>query len=271
MDKPTHIDGVDVFVEGSGSEAIVMLHGWPDTYRLWDDQVEHLKARHRCIRFTLPGFDLPGSRRAYSLDELVATLKHVVEQTCPGEKVTLMLHDWGCLFGYQFAMRHPALVQRIVGVDIGDAGSAAHTGSMSARAKAMVFGYQVWLAIAWRIGGSLGDRMTRWMARALRCPSDARFIGSNMCYPYYIRWTGTHGSYRHTLPFAPAWPMLYLYGGRKPFQFHSAAWVEALRSRPGCQALEFNTGHWVMKADPREFNRAVDAWLAAGTSSQAPI
>ena len=32
------IDGVEVFVEGVGP-AIVMIHGWPDTHRLWDAQV----------------------------------------------------------------------------------------------------------------------------------------------------------------------------------------------------------------------------------------
>lgn len=255
------IAGIDVFIEGEGAQAIVMVHGWPDTYRLWDDQVAFLKDRFRCIRFTLPGFDIARPRQAHSLDALVATLKTVIATTCPGEKVTLMLHDWGCLFGYQFAMRHPSLVERIVGVDIGDAGSPAHARSMSAKAKAMVFGYQIWLALAWRIGGSLGDRMTRAMARALRCPSDPQFIGSNMCYPYYIRWFGAHGSYRHLVAFNPSWPMLYLYGGRKPFQFHSTEWAEALRQRPGSQALEFASGHWVMKSKPQEFNQAVGAWL----------
>lgn len=266
MNTPQQIDGVDVFVEGSGREAIVMVHGWPDTWRLWDDQVEFFKSRYRCVRFTLPGFDIARPRQAHSLDALVATLKRVIEHTCPGEKVTLMLHDWGCVFGYQFAMKHPSLVQRIVGVDIGDAGSPAHVRSMSIKARAMVFAYQIWLAIAWRIGGRVGDRMTRAMARALRCPSDPQFIGSNMCYPYYIRWTGTHGSYRQAVPFEPAWPMLYIYGRKKPFQFHSATWVEALRERPSSNALEFNTGHWVMKGKPQEFNQAVAAWLASFSS-----
>jgi hypothetical protein len=34
MNTPQQIDGVDVFVEGSGSEAIVMVHGRPNT-RHW--------------------------------------------------------------------------------------------------------------------------------------------------------------------------------------------------------------------------------------------
>ncbi len=261
------IDAVDVHVEGSGTEALLMVHGWPDTHRLWDSQVEHLKDRYRCIRFTLPGFDGAQPRRAFSLAELVATLRQVVQRTCPGQRVTLLLHDWGCVFGYEFAMRHPELVQRIVGVDIGDAGSRAHREALPARAKLMVFAYQAWLALAWVIGGHvsarLGDRMTRWMARVLRCRSDPGLIGWHMNYPYYIQWSGAHGSYRRALRFEPSCPMLYLWGRKKPFQFHSARWVEALRAKPGCQALEFDTGHWLMTAKPQAFNEAVAAWLAA--------
>ncbi len=240
-----------------------MVHGWPDTLRLWDAQVASLAPHYRCIRFSLPGFALDAPRRAASLAELVATLERIVVATCPGQPVTLLLHDWGCVFGYEFAMRHPTLVRRIVGVDIGDAGSAAHRRAMRGKAKAMVFAYQAWLALAWRLGGALGDRMTRWMARALRCPSDPQLIHSGMCYPYYIQWVGAYGSYRHALRFEPTCPMLYVWGRKKPFQFHSASWVEQLRQRPGNQALEFNTGHWVMTSKPREFNDAVRAWLGA--------
>src|SRR5687767_1532187 len=120
MTTTRQIDGIDVFIEGAGEQTIVMIHGWPDTYRLWDAQVEAFKGRFRCVRFTLPGFDVSKPRQAYSRAQLVETFQHIVEQTCPGQKVILMLHDWGCVFGYQFAMRHPALVSRIVGVDIGD-------------------------------------------------------------------------------------------------------------------------------------------------------
>ena len=263
--KPQRIDGVDVFIDGNGSESIVMLHGWPDTHRLWDEQVAHLAARWRCVRFTLPGFGGERPRRAYTLDELITTLQRVVEQACPGEKVTLMLHDWGCVFGYQFAMRHPQLVRRIVGVDVGDAGSRAHRETLDIKAKAMVFGYQAWLALAWRIGGALGDAMTRRMARALRCPSDPQFINAGMCYPYDIARTGSHGGYRHAVPFVPSWPMLYIYARRKLFQFQSASWVAALRERPGSEALEFDTGHWVMTSKPQDFNRAVADWLGRQT------
>ncbi len=269
MTSAQTIDGVDVFIEGNGTEAIVMVHGWPDTWRLWDAQVDWLKSSYRCIRFTLPGFAIDKPRRVCSLAELVEFLKRVIEQLCPGDPVTLLLHDWGCIFGYEFTIRHPSLVRRIVGVDVGDAGSAALRSTRTFKAKALVFGYQAWLAAAWYVGGlvstKLGDRMTRWMARALRCPSEPSFITSGMCYPYFIQWTRAYGSYRGALHFDPPCPMLYLWGRKKPFQFHSQQWVAALRSRPGCDALEFSAGHWVMKNKPLEFNEVLGAWLGAST------
>lgn len=255
------VAGIDVRVDGEGSDTIVMVHGWPDTCRLWDAQVEHLKAKYRCIRFTLPGFDEAQPRRIYTVDEVTAFIGEVVRQLSPGRKVTLMLHDWGCIYGYEFAMRHPGLVARIVGVDIGEARSLRR--ELTARAKLYILAYQVWLALAWKAGGRLGDWMTRRMARWVRAWSDPRFIGSRMNYPYYLAWFGGDQSFRRQVRrFAPACPMLFVYGGRKPFLFHAEAWADALARQPGCRVAAFDTGHWVMLQQPEKFNRLVSEWLA---------
>ena len=57
QEKPV-IDGIDVRAEGQGPRTVVMVHGWPDTYRVWDAQVAALQGQYRCVRFTLPGFDI---------------------------------------------------------------------------------------------------------------------------------------------------------------------------------------------------------------------
>jgi pimeloyl-ACP methyl ester carboxylesterase len=256
------VAGIDVHVEGDeAAPAIVMVHGWPDTYRLWDAQVEFLKANHRCIRFTLPGFDEAQPRRIYTVGEVTGFIRQVIEQLCPGKKVTLMLHDWGCIYGYEFYMRNPALVARIIGVDIGDPRGLRH--ELTARAKFYILAYQVWLALAWKIGGGLGDWMTRKMARWVRARSDPRFIGSRMNYPYYLAWFGGEQSFaRQVQRFKPACPMLFVYGERKLFMFHARAWSEALARQPGNQAVGFDTGHWVMLEQPERFNQVLGTFLA---------
>ena len=262
MTEIVKIGEVDVHVEGDGPDTIVMVHGWPDTHRLWDGTVAALKDRYRCVRFTLPGFDPAHARRARTMDELTGVLKQVVEQVSPGRQVTLMLHDWGCVLGYEFAMRNPRLVSRIVGVDIGDPVSLAPALSLSAK-LGVVF-YQMFLALAWIIGGAAGDAMSRWMARRMHCPADPALIGARMAYPYYMTWFGgTQGWRRHTQAFTPRVPMLFIYGRRKPFMFHAPSWIEALRRQPGSAVVEFDTNHWVMAQQPARFNQVVGDWLRA--------
>ena len=256
------IDGVEVFVEGTGRDAIVMIHGWPDTYRLWDPQVAALKHAYRCVRFTLPGFDAAQPARAHGLGEVLGIIRRIVEQACPGETVTLLVHDWGCFFGYQFATQHPELVKRVIGVDIGDAGSRRNRQDLGLRGKLAVVTYQLWLATAWRIGGGLGDRMARWMARTLRCPLDPAAISAQMGYPYAVQWFGVEGGFGKLRVFRPTVPMLFIYGQRKPFMFHSQSWIDKLVQLPGNRVLALPTGHWVMVGRPGEFNDAVFEWLA---------
>ncbi|HEV7575782.1 MAG TPA: alpha/beta fold hydrolase [Caldimonas sp.] len=261
MDAPLRIDGVDVLVEGEGATTVVMLHGWPDTHRLWDAQAASLKTSFRCVRFTLPGFESGQPRVARSLAQTIDLLRAVVDAVSPAQPVVLLLHDWGCFFGYQFAMRAPTRVAKIVGVDIGDARSPSYARSLTIKAKAMVVAYQCWLALAWRVGGRLGDAMTRALARVAHAPASPSAVHAGMNYPYDIRWTGSHGSYKSAVPFVPTWPMLFIYGSRKPFMFHSPQFVATLAARDDCRVLELETGHWVMTQEPERFNDAVRGWL----------
>jgi pimeloyl-ACP methyl ester carboxylesterase len=55
--------------------------------------------------------------------------------------------------------------------------------------------------------------------------------------------------------------MLFVYGRRKPFMFHSSAWADEVAADPRNRVLAFDSGHWVMVERADEFNRAVAAWL----------
>lgn len=265
MTRTETIAGVRVLIDepagAAPQDTLVFLHGWPDTAALWDPTVAALSSRWRCVRFTWPGFGADDPPGAHSLDELTRLLHRVVQQVGQGWPVTLVLHDWGCVFGYHYARTQPAFVQRVVGIDVGDAGSAAHQAELPLKAKLGIVGYQLWLALAWRIGGAWGDRLARRMAAWLRVPRP-QDVRAQMGYPYWIAWTRSHGSYRALKPFDPAVPMLYLYGRKKPFQFQSRAWCQSLASRPGSTVVKMDAGHWVMRDAPAAFRRALADWLA---------
>ena len=273
MNTPLQIDGVDVLVEGEGAHTVVMLHGWPDSPVLWDETVVALREGYRCVRVCLPGYDLRKPARSVSVDAMSGLLRKVVDAVSPHQPVSLLLHDWGCFFGYEFAARHPDRVARVVGVDVGDTSSATYLKGLSGREKALIAGYQLWLALAWKIGPWwpwLANRMTRYMARTTRCRNPPQDIGWQMNYPYAMQWFGTHGGLRGVAR-VEHWlgvdmPMLYIYGRRKPFMFHSASWLEQLARAPGSEVLALDTGHWVMRQKPAEFNACVRAWLDRSVS-----
>ena len=260
------VDGISVFIEGEGAQTLLMIHGWPDTHRLWDSTVEALKADYRCVRFTLPGYDLAKPPASPSLEQITATILRVVNVVSPNEKVTLVLHDWGCIFGYEFAAQHPDRVTRIVAVDIGDYNTPAFATDLRASAKLAIFGYQFWLALAWKLGSfgfaRIANLMTQFMAGKMRCPNPPEAITWQLNYPYAMRWFGLQGGLSHSLPVAPTVPLLYIYGSRKPFMFHSSAWLRALPMQAGSEAHAFDTGHWVMVQATEQFNTCIAKWLA---------
>jgi len=262
------IDDVDVFIDGRGDHTLLMVHGWPDTPALWDATVAELAPHFRCVRFHLPGFDLVKGARPASLDELSTLMRRIVDAVSPDQPVTLVLHDWGCAFGYEFAARHRDRVARVVGVDIGDHNSRDYLGGLNLREKLMIAGYQLWLAVAWKLGPhlpGLANRMTRWMARTIGCRNDPQLIGWEMNYPYAMGWFKSHGGLHGMAPvrklMGESLPGLFIYGRRKPFMFHSAAWLRHLGRQPGCAARGLEAGHWLMKQKPAEFNALVKGWL----------
>lgn len=261
MSTPHEVDGIALHVDGQGTETILMVHGWPDTWRLWDAQVAALAPAWRCVRFTMPGFDIASDRSGMSLDAMVAFFEKVVDAVSPGRPIVLMLHDWGCVFGMQYALRHPHRVSRVVAVDVGDSGSAAIKAEQTWVQRWRVARYQLRLTLAWYVGGARGDRMTREMARLQRVPGDASLIGASMNFPYAMRWTGALGGMKHALPARPAWPTLFIWGRRKTMMFHSQQWIAALEARPDCRIVGIDAGHWMMVTRSDEFNSAVLDWL----------
>lgn len=253
------VNGTEVWLQGQGPDVVLMLHGWPDTRALWDGTVAALQDRATCARLTLPGFETGPATT--SLDGMCQLLRQIADRISPGRPLTLMLHDWGCMFGYEFAMRHPDRVARVVGVDVGDYNSGALLREWDVKAKLSVLGYQVWLAVAWKLGGNLGTRMTRAMARWLRCPADADRITHQMNYPYAMQWFGTAGGLKHAAAVQLPMPLLFVYGERKPFMFHSSRWLVKVAATPGSAVQGLPCGHWVMISRPEAFHARVRSWL----------
>lgn len=257
MSNEIKVLNTKVYINGEGEQTIFMIHGWPDTHEVWKHQVSFFKNNFRCVTFTLPGFER-GDNRKYSLEDILFEIDAVINSVCPNEKVILMLHDWGCVFGYEFAMRYPEKIAKMVAIDIGDATSPDFINSLSIPAKLMLFSYQIMLALGYV---AKLDSIQKFMANALKARSNMDNIHAGMGLPYAMKWLGINGGMNNMKPIIPTFPFFYAYGTKKPFLFHSVKWETKIKMNPSNHVQAFNSSHWVMVDKADEFNKAVSEWL----------
>ncbi len=257
-----HIAGVNGKIEGNGEKTLVMIHGWPDTQALWQNQVAFFKHDYRCVTFTLPAFDQPQARpKVFSLEEIIETIHQVIDHVSPDQPIILMTHDWGCIYGYQYVVRYPERVSRLIGIDVGDAYSKAFNAGLTLKDKLVIAGYQLPLVAAFRVNGSVGDKLSKIVGKVLGAPAPSKSIHANMGYPYYAAWTKAKGGFKNMKPLDFTCPYLFVYGTQKPTMFHSEAWLIKIAKKPENQVSGFKTSHWVTIDNPNLFNQTVLSWL----------
>ena len=100
-----------------GHPPIVFLHGNPSYSYLWRNIIPHVSSKARCVALDLAGFGFSQklSPEAYGFENNVRYLDSFFSKVlAPGEKVVLVLHDFGSLFGFNWARQHPERVAGLV-------------------------------------------------------------------------------------------------------------------------------------------------------------
>jgi len=112
---------LDVQVSGVGSP-VLMVHGWPDTKRLWSKQVPALVAAgFQVITYDQRGYgasDKPAEVEAYSLPFLALDATNILDHLGI-ERAHLVGHDWGAAVAWAVASLAPARVDHLVPLSVG--------------------------------------------------------------------------------------------------------------------------------------------------------
>ena len=112
--------------EGEG-RPVILLHGFPDTSRLWRNQVSALTAAgFRCIAPDLRGrgrTERPGTVAEYGLATMVGDVTGVLD-ALHVERAAVIGHDWGAALAWLVASLAPDRVERLVAISVGFPGAA---------------------------------------------------------------------------------------------------------------------------------------------------
>lgn len=94
------------YIEQGHGDPILFLHGMPTSCYLWRNVIPHLSTLGRCIAIDLIGMgksDKPDIE--YTIFEHIKYVEKFIETLGLG-RVTLVMHGWGSIIGFDYAMRH---------------------------------------------------------------------------------------------------------------------------------------------------------------------
>jgi epoxide hydrolase 4 len=95
---------------------IVMIHGFPDFWYTWRDQMEALSGRYRVVAVDQRGYDLsdrPSGVEQYAMPLLVGDIGAVIKAEGRSSAV-IVGHDWGGAVAWTLAMTHPEWTQALI-------------------------------------------------------------------------------------------------------------------------------------------------------------
>jgi pimeloyl-ACP methyl ester carboxylesterase len=114
-----HVDsgGVKIhFVTLGKGPLVVLIHGFPDYWYSWRDQMPQLARHFQVVAIDQRGYnqsDQPRGVENYALDKLVKDVDAVVKHF-KASKAVIVGHDWGGLVAWTYAMKHPDRTDRLI-------------------------------------------------------------------------------------------------------------------------------------------------------------
>jgi pimeloyl-ACP methyl ester carboxylesterase len=94
---------------------LVLIHGFPQTWRQWSPLVERLESRYRIIAPSLRGLGgTPGPAAGYDKHTLARDIRLIVARECGDQPVTICGHDLGSHVAFAYALQYRALVSGLV-------------------------------------------------------------------------------------------------------------------------------------------------------------
>jgi haloalkane dehalogenase len=96
------------YIEDGSGDPILFLHGMPASSYSWRNLIPYLSTLGRCIAVDLIGMgqsDKPDLQ--YTIEDHIKYVEKFIE-TLKLKNVTLVMHGWGSIVGFHYAMNHEA-------------------------------------------------------------------------------------------------------------------------------------------------------------------
>src|SRR5699024_8766453 len=96
---------------------VVFLHGFPEFWYAWHDQIDRLAATgYRVIAPDMRGYNRsqkPRRIEPYRLSHLASDIVELI-RSVGADRATVVGHGWGGVIAWELAHRHPEILERLV-------------------------------------------------------------------------------------------------------------------------------------------------------------
>jgi pimeloyl-ACP methyl ester carboxylesterase len=105
---------------GEGDELVIMLHGFPECWYSWRNQLADLGERYHVVAPDMRGYNLsdkPPRVEDYRMDNLIDDVTGLIRHFGKDQAVVVG-HDWGAAVAWGVALKHPEYVSRLVAMQV---------------------------------------------------------------------------------------------------------------------------------------------------------
>jgi pimeloyl-ACP methyl ester carboxylesterase len=117
-DHYVNVNGVRLHYVATGTGPLILfLHGFPEFWYAWKNQLTALGSDHHAVALDMRGFNLsdkPTDVAQYGLNVLVEDIRAFADLLSPAKKFVLVGHDWGGFVAWAFAIAHPQALDKLV-------------------------------------------------------------------------------------------------------------------------------------------------------------
>jgi len=110
-------DGVNIhYVTLGEGDPVLFVHGFPDFWYAWRNQMAGLEDGYKCVAMDMRAYNKSGQPEGidnYAMKFLLSDVEAVIKDLGV-DNVTLVAHDWGGAIAWQFAIRFPDRVNKLI-------------------------------------------------------------------------------------------------------------------------------------------------------------
>ena len=112
------VNGVNLhYVRSGQGELVLFMHGFPEFWYAWKDQLADLSQNYLAVAPDLRGFGLsekPAAVDDYRATNVIEDIRALAAKLNGGKPFVLVGHDWGGAIAWGFAMKYPELLKKLV-------------------------------------------------------------------------------------------------------------------------------------------------------------